>query len=93
MKTKNDLTIGIIINIFFPGLGNIIFGQKKFGIFVLCISALLTIFYFIPPISFAFNGNDALIMLIITSILAVIAFAIDIFLIVISIRELLKLNR
>ena len=92
-KQTDDIVfvLSIFANLFFPGLGNIICGQTKFGIIVLLCSLFLTIFYFLPLVMFLptdlIEGLWVLIIIVVC-----MAWIMDIALVVISIIKLLNIK-
>lgn len=93
--TKENLKfIGILVNLFFPGLGNIMNGQKVFGVVVFITSSLLTCFYFLPVLVLASGeierGSSGVVPLLISIISAIIAFIIDTILVVASVLRLAR---
>lgn len=95
MTNQNKLVFAIIVNLFFPGLGNLLFyKQNKQGIIILLGSLILTFFYIFPLLSFFMPTTDAQSnVLLFTSICAGLAFIIDLFLLIVSIVLVVRANR
>jgi hypothetical protein len=90
MDKTTKLILAIIATCFFPGLGNLILGQRKLGIVVLCASLFLTVFYFIPIIPLLMHSA---ILLMITSVIAFVAFIIDLGLLVYSLIKIIDYSK
>jgi hypothetical protein len=90
MQSSELKILAVVVNLFFPGLGNVIVGQTKFGLPIFVLSLLLTFFYFLPLLAFLFSAEAAAVYLLITCSLALVAFVVDLVLMVISIVKALK---
>lgn len=80
----------IIASLFFPGLGNIIDGERRKGLYLFIASMFLTLFYFVPLFFFLLPTDQWTIYWIITGTIALIALIIDLGLMVLSIYWIVK---
>lgn len=86
MDKSTRQILGIILNLFFPGIGNILVGQTRKGIAILITTILVTPFYFLPLLGFFIENSDVqAIFFLITIFLAVVLFIVDLGLMIYSI--------
>lgn len=89
MKSKK--IISIIINLYQPGLGNIISGDKKYGIVMFCTTLFIYAIYIMTIIMYVFSVEPEILTFIL-SCLAIILMYLHLALIVFSIIRVYKLN-